>query len=62
MVIWKMSLDNIVTTRLAILLDVNEEGLPEILIDKPEISVDITDIIILKPIVWAWQENMMEWP
>lgn len=62
MVIWKMSLDNIVTTRLAILLDVNEEGLPEILIDKPEISVDITDIIILKPIVWVWQENMMEWP
>ena len=46
-----MSLDNIVTARLAILLDVNEEGLPEILIDKPEISVDITDIIILKPIV-----------
>lgn len=46
-----MSLDNIVTTRLAILLGVNEEGLPEILIDKPEISVDITDIIILKPIV-----------
>ena len=44
-----MSLDDIVTTRLAILLDVNEEGLPEILIDKPEISVDITDIIILKP-------------
>ena len=62
MVIWKMSLDNIVTARLAILLDVNEEGLPEILIDKPEISVDITDIIILKPIVWVWQENMMEWP
>ena len=62
MVIWKMSLDDIVTTRLAILLDVNEEGLPEILIDKPEISVDITDIIILKPIVWVWQENMMEWP
>ena len=62
MVIWKMSLDNIVTTRLAILLDVNEEGLTEILIDKPEISVDITDIIILKPIVWVWQENMMEWP
>ena len=62
MVIWKMSLDNIVTTRLAILLDVNEEGLPEILIDKPEISVDITDIIILKPIVWVWQENMMKWP
>ena len=46
-----MSLDDIVTTRLAILLDVNEEELPEILIDKPEISVDITDIIILKPIV-----------
>ena len=62
MVIWKMSLDNIVTTRLAILLGVNEEGLPEILIDKPEISVDITDIIILKPIVWVWKENMMEWP
>ena len=62
MVIWKMSLDNIVTARLAILLDVNEEGLPEILIDKPKINVDITNIIILKPIVWVWQENMMEWP
>lgn len=46
-----MSLDDIETTRLAILLDVDEGGLPEILIDKPEISVDITDIIILKPIV-----------
>ena len=49
MVIGKMNPDAIVKQRPALPLDGNEGGLPEILIDKPEVSVDIIDIIILNP-------------
>ena len=49
MFIEKMNPDDIVRKRPALPLDGNEGGLSEILIDKPEVSVDIIDIIILNP-------------
>ena len=45
MVIEKMNPDDIVRKRPALPLDGNEGGLSEILIDKPEVSVDIIDKI-----------------